>query len=120
MKCSIDKLDTLMDAPGLKLQSKESGGMTISNMHCGPGIDFAPMLEGLKDDMCQCPHWGYVLKGEIVVDYSDGEREKISSGESYYLPPGHSVKFAEQTQYVEFSPTKELNEVLAHVASKSA
>jgi hypothetical protein len=108
-----------MDAPGLKLQSKETGGMTISHLQCGSGIDFAPMLNGLKDNMCQCPHWGYVLSGQIFVDYSDGNKEIISAGDSYYLPPGHSVRFENETQYVEFSPTKELNEVLAHVASQS-
>ncbi|MFC7009644.1 hypothetical protein [Halalkalicoccus salilacus] len=24
--------------------------------------DLTPLLEGLEDDLCQCPHWGYVLK----------------------------------------------------------
>ena len=26
-------------------------------------IDATPLLKGLPDDRCQCPHWGYVVSG---------------------------------------------------------
>ena len=52
-------------------------------------FDLAPVLKGLPDDRCQCPHWGYVLKGRMVVTYGDRE-EIVNAGDAYYLPPGHS------------------------------
>jgi hypothetical protein len=27
------------------------------------------------DDRCQCPHWGYLLKGSFRVTYLDGPDE---------------------------------------------
>ena len=32
------------------------------------GTDFGPLLKGLPNDRCPCPHWGYVLKGRLRVD----------------------------------------------------
>ena len=34
-------------------------------------IDATPLLKGLPDDRCQCPHWGYVLNGKITFARSD-------------------------------------------------
>jgi len=33
----------------------------------GAGTDIAPLLQGLENDLCQSPHWGYVLQGELTV-----------------------------------------------------
>ena len=43
---------------------------------------------GLPDDSCQCPHWGYVLKGELTFRFADRE-EVFEAGDAFYLPPGH-------------------------------
>ena len=45
------------------------------------------MVEGLPDDRCQAPHWGYLFSGRIVVDYGD-RRETIVGGQAYYIEPG--------------------------------
>ena len=29
-------------------------------------IDHAPLLKGLPNNQCQCPHWGYVIKGKMT------------------------------------------------------
>src|SRR5438552_3029015 len=31
------------------------------------GTDLAPLLKGLPNDLCSCPHWGYVFKGRMRV-----------------------------------------------------
>ena len=36
-------------------------------------MDIAPLLKGLPDDMCQCPHGGIALKGRMLVKYRDYE-----------------------------------------------
>ena len=28
--------------------------------------------QGLDDDSCQAPHWGYIIAGNVVVTYDDG------------------------------------------------
>jgi len=40
-------------------------------------VDSTPMLKGLPNDQCHCPHWGYVLKGRVTFTV-DGQEEVIS------------------------------------------
>jgi hypothetical protein len=44
-----------------------------------------------RSNLCQCPHWGTVLKGSINVRYADGREETVRAGDVYYWPPGHTV-----------------------------
>ena len=72
----------------------------------------------LPNDKCHCPHWGYVLKGAINLRYTDGEVEVVKAGEVFYLPSGHAAWCEEDMAMIDFSPEKEFNEVMEHVASK--
>ena len=29
-------------------------------------VDATPLMNGLPDDRCQCPHWGYVVNGRVT------------------------------------------------------
>jgi hypothetical protein len=66
-------------------------------------FDVAPLVKGLPDDLCQCPHWGYVVRGRMRVRYADRE-EVVEAGEAYYLPPGHAPIVEAGSEIVEFSP----------------
>ena len=85
-------------------------GYTINIVSFGVDIDSTPMLKGLPDDRCHCPHWGYVLKGKVTFGFPDHE-EVFEPGDAFYLPAGHTQSAEAGTEYVQFSPTKELNEV---------
>jgi hypothetical protein len=67
------------------------------------GTNLAPLFQGLPDNRCPCPHWGYVLTGTMRVIYADGE-ETVSAGDLIYLPPGHTVVVEQDVEYLEFSP----------------
>ena len=79
------------------------------------GTDIAPLLKGLEDDLCQSPHWGYVLEGEITVTYKDGREELTSGGDLFYWPAGHTVKVGKNAEVILFSPQKEHCEVVDHL-----
>ncbi len=115
MKKRKERLPVTMEAGPANMQSAAWGEMRSAYMRMGEGVDFTPTLKGLPDDLCQVPHWGYVLEGEINVRYTDGDEETIEAGQMYYLPPGHTVWFEEPTEFVEFSPRKGMDEVIAHV-----
>lgn len=83
------------------------------------GLDTAPLLKGLPEDLCPCPHWGYVFKGRFVVRYADHE-ETVSAGEAFYMAPGHAPLFLEDTEMFELSPAAELREVLEVVNANAA
>jgi hypothetical protein len=62
-----------------------------------------PLLHGLQDNLCQCPHWGYIFKGRMRVTYADHE-DLVNAGDAYYMPPGHRPFFEAGTDILMFSP----------------
>jgi len=81
----------------------------------GAGTDITELLHGLEGDRCQCPHWGYVVKGEITALYLDGSEETSRNGDLFYWPPGHSVRAEQDTDIVMFSPQHEHGLVIDHI-----
>jgi hypothetical protein len=79
------------------------------------GTDIAPLLKGLESDLCQSPHWGYMIEGEVTVTYSDGTEETVVGGELFYWPPGHSVRVGFDAEVILFSPQKEHCAVVEHL-----
>jgi len=83
-------------------------GYTVNFVEFRQDIDATPLLKGLPDDRCQCPHWGYVVKGKMTMRFPDHE-EVYQAGEAYYAPPGHRpVRHEPGTEIVQFSPTDDL------------
>jgi hypothetical protein len=85
-------------------------GYTVNFASFGVDIDGAPLLKGLPDDRCPCPHWGYVLKGRVTYRFADHD-EVFEGGDAYYLPPGHIPVVEAGTELVQFSPAEQLREV---------
>jgi EutQ-like cupin domain len=79
------------------------------------GTDIAPLLKGLENDLCQSPHWGYLMEGEVTVTYSDRQEETISAGDLFYWPPGHTVKVGSDAEIILFSPQVEHCKVVDHL-----
>ena len=79
------------------------------------GTDIAPLLKGLECDLCQSPHWGYMLEGEVTITYSDQSEETVSRGELFYWPPGHSVRVGADAELILFSPQIEHCRVIEHL-----
>jgi len=92
------------------------GGMTAGYMEIPAGTDFTPLLKGLPNDLCHCPHWGYVVKGAVHIGYADGSKEVVKAGEVFYLPAGHTAWADEDAAMLDFSPEKELAEVFANIS----
>jgi glyoxylate utilization-related uncharacterized protein len=84
------------------------GGYSVGFETYTADADLGPFFKGLPDDRCQCPHWGYVVKGKVTYKYGDRE-ETFETGDAYYAPPGHTPVLSAGTEVVEFSPTDELH-----------
>ncbi len=97
----------------------EWGNMNIAYETWPAGMDATPLFKGLPDDRCQCPHWGYLLKGRIRIKYNDHE-EVINAGDLYYLAPGHIPVIEETAELVEFSPKGEYQNTMAVVGRNMA
>lgn len=82
------------------------------------GTDLSPLLQGLHNDLCHAPHWGYLIEGKLTVRYKDGSEEKVNTGDLFYLPPNHTVRADQDTEVVLFSPQREHTPVLDHINRK--
>jgi hypothetical protein len=75
-------------------------------------FDVTPLLKGLPDNLDQCPHWGYVIKGEYRVKYADGKEEVYKAGDAYYSAPCHTSILEAGAEIVEFSPKELLKKTM--------
>jgi hypothetical protein len=96
---------------GFEGRYEELGGYTVGFESYSADMDAAPVFQGLPDDRCQCPHWGYVVKGKVGFRYADRE-ETYEAGDAYYAPAGHTPILYAGGEVVEFSPTEELGRTM--------
>ena len=99
---------------GLELRFIPVGDMILSFYQIPKGTDFASLLKGLPDDMCQCRHWGHLIKGKILVRTKAGD-EIVETGQVFYMAPGHLPEFPEDCELFEFAPMAEFKEMMEHV-----
>jgi Cupin domain len=93
-------------------RSDDVDGYTLSFVTILQSHDLGPVLKALPGGNCPCPHWGYVLKGRIIVRYDDHE-EVVEAGDAFYWPPGHAPEAEAGTELLQISPAEELAEVEA-------
>jgi hypothetical protein len=103
MRGSMKDLPKTTDTSEMVLREADWGEMHVELDTIRKKLDLTPLLKGLPDDRCQCPHWGYLLKGRMTVKYRDHE-EIVNAGDAYYMAPGHKAMFDAGTEMVEFSP----------------
>jgi hypothetical protein len=106
-KAARDTVEHVEDFGVVEDRHTSFGEYTVNFVTFREEADHAPLLRGLPDDRCQCPHWGYVVAGRMTVRYADGE-ETLAPGDAFYLPPGHVPVAAAGTEIVLFSPTEEM------------
>ncbi|HYC00730.1 MAG TPA: hypothetical protein VEC57_16475 [Candidatus Limnocylindrales bacterium] len=120
MKQERTELPTRLGAGGVCIQAQDWADWNVARIRFPKGADATPLLEGMPQDLCQCPHWGTVLQGSIHVRYADGTREHVRAGDVYYWPPGHTVWVEEDYEAVEFSPSGPMGAVIDHLNAKLA
>jgi len=98
--------------------ASDTGTIAAEYFTLSEGTDITALLEGLENDLCQSPHWGYVVSGALTVTYSDGSQEIDKGGDMFYWPPGHTLRADADTDFVLFSPQHEHGEVIDHIRSK--
>ena len=99
------------DATGL-------GAISGEYFSLAAGVDTTPLFKGLHGDMCQCPHWGFLVSGQLTTTDAQGAHETVSANDLFYWPPGHNVKVDADAEIVMFSPQHEHTQVINHMIKK--
>ena len=79
---TIDPTDlpVIINDDHVELRMGEVGEMTVSFITLTAGTDLGPALVGLADDLCPCPHWGYMLEGTLGMRTPDPRRVRLVPG----------------------------------------
>ncbi|MBU0581738.1 MAG: cupin domain-containing protein [Alphaproteobacteria bacterium] len=122
MRVAKEQVDVKMQIPGAVIrQRKDFGDATGLGMISGEyfslsaGVDTTPLFQGLDGNLCQSPHWGYVLEGQITTTDADGKKETVNASDLFYWPPGHNVKVDADAEIIMFSPQHEHSHVIDHM-----
>jgi hypothetical protein len=114
-----------MEIPGAVIRQRTdfgdaSGFGMISGEYftLAAGVDTTPLFQGLDGDLCQCPHWGFVLRGEITTTDASGAQETVRADDLFYWPAGHNVKVEADAEIIMFSPQREHSHVIDHMIEK--
>lgn len=125
MHLAKEKVDVKMEIPGAVVRQRmnfgdASGYGRISGEYftLAAGVDTTPLFQGLEGNLCQCPHWGFVLRGQITTTDAHGEKETVEAHDLFYWPPGHNVKVDEDAEIIMFSPQHEHAHVIDHMKAK--
>jgi hypothetical protein len=113
-KVSKDSAARVQDIGVGEVREEVVDGYEISFLDLREEADMAPLLTGLPDDRCPCPHWGYVLRGELRFTFPD-HVEVFHAGDAFHTPPGHSPAVAAGTEFLLISPAEQVaavNEVI--------
>ena len=125
MRVAKENVDVRMESPGGVIRQRMnfgdvSGFDKISSEYftLAAGVDTTPLFVGLEGDLCQCPHWGFVLRGEITTTDATGAQETVTANDLFYWPAGHNVKVNADAEIVMFSPQREHSRVINHMIEK--
>ena len=125
MRVAKENVDVRMKIPGAVIRQQTefgnvSGFGTISGEYfiLSAGVDTTQLFQGLEGDLCQCPHWGFVLRGQITTTDAIGVQETVNANDLFYWPPGHNVKVDADAEIVMFSPQREHSHVINHMIEK--
>lgn len=122
MHASKDDLTIKLQMPGAIIRQQSgfgdvSGFAQLSGEYftLAAGVNTEPLFKGLHGDACQCPHWGYVVKGTLTTTDLNGTRETVHTSDLFYWPPGHNVRVDEDAEIIMFSPQHEHEKVIDHM-----
>ncbi len=125
MRVAKDNVDVRMEIPGAVIRQTTgfgdvSGyeGLSAECFTLAAGVDTTPLFQGLDGNLCQCPHWGFVVRGRITTTDAGGTPETVTADDLFYWPPGHNVRVEEAAEIVMFSPQREHSHVIEHMIDK--
>jgi len=125
MKIAKDNIEIKMEIPGAIIRQQTDfgdatglGKISGEYFSFSAGVDTTALFIGLEGNLCQCPHWGYVLSGQITTTDADGIKERVNANDLFFWPAGHNVKVDTDAEIIMFSPQKEHTHVINHMIDK--
>lgn len=125
MRVCKDDVGIKLEIPGAIIRQKTNfgdatglGQISGEYFTLSAGVDTTPLFQGLEGNSCHCPHWGFVLSGQLTTTDADNAQETVNANDLFYWPPGHNVKVDADAEIIMFSPQNEHSRVIDHMIEK--
>ncbi|MEP0765610.1 MAG: cupin domain-containing protein [Fimbriimonadia bacterium] len=125
MHVSMRDVEVTMEIPGAVVRQRMDfgdasgyGKISAEYFSLSEGVDTTALFEGLDGNACQCPHWGFVLRGQITTTDASGAKETVRQNDLFYWAPGHNVRVDADADIIMFSPQREHKHVIDHMLAK--
>ncbi len=83
---SREDVPVVIDDNGVEVRPRDEAGLSVGFVRLPAGADLRPATKGLPNDLCPCPHWGYMIKGRVRMHTLDGHQD-FAAGEAFYWAP---------------------------------
>lgn len=95
-------------------RSVQWGDMEVGFTTVQEAMDCTDIYRHLAGGVCQCPHYGYIVRGALRCIYpgTDMSDEVARTGEVYFFPAGHVLIYEEPTTAIEFNPAAALQQLM--------
>lgn len=98
MRVAREQVDVRLAIPGVVIRQRKDFGsvrgfdqISGEDFTLAAGVDTTALFKGLDRDLCQCPHWGYVLSGALTTTDEYGVQETAHAHDLFHWPAGHNV-----------------------------
>jgi quercetin dioxygenase-like cupin family protein len=89
---AFDAPDEVRTFEKARLELLNIGGGQVGRITVEPGWRWSTHMKDVAGtDLCEAPHFQYVLQGVVHVVMADGMELDIHPGEVSVLPPGHDA-----------------------------
>jgi len=84
--------DEVLEFPYGRGEIIDIGGGKVARMTLQPGWRWSEHVKPMTGtDLCEAPHFQYVLSGRIAVRTVDGAEFEVAAGDVNWLEPGHDA-----------------------------
>src|SRR5690349_7571572 len=90
LRKSVDEPDEIVEFPNVRTEIVHLGDLTVGRLVNQPGWrwskDVRPTVGG---EWCEIRHVGFVISGQLGIDFRDGSSVVFGPGDVFEIPPGH-------------------------------